>query len=483
MLFNSIHFVFFFPIVVCAYFAMPFRFRWILLLAASYYFYMCWQVNYLLLIIVSTLIDYVAGLLMGRTEDRKRRRLYLLLSLCTNLGLLFSFKYFNFFNETLRGFLDFYGVPYHIPALKVLLPVGISFYTFQTLSYTIDVYRGVREPERHLGYFAVYVAFFPQLVAGPIERSTNLLPQFFKKHGIDRDRIRSGLLLMGCGFFKKVVIADRLAAYVDAIYEHPDAYHGLPVLLAFYFFAIQVYCDFSGYSDIAIGAARVMGYDLMTNFRRPHFSKDMRDVWTRWHISLSTWMRDYLYIPLGGNRVAPWRRHVNLFTVFLLSGLWHGANWTYVAWGGLHGVFLVAGNLTRAARRRITDRIFPGRAAILHTWLQVLIVFHLWTFATIFFRANMIGDVFVLLSTACQDFSLWDPKVFGPMNPVELGVGLACVALLHGVELVQELTTRPLEERFVRLPVAARWAFYYLLIFSILVLGNFQENEFVYFQF
>jgi alginate O-acetyltransferase complex protein AlgI len=349
MFFNSLEFVIFFPLVVFAYFALPYKWRWSLLLLASYYFYMCWRPEYIILIIASTLIDYFAGLRMGQVNKKKRKK-YLILSLCTNLGLLFAFKYFNFFNNSLQATFNQFNLFYNVPAFSVLLPVGISFYTFQTLSYSIDVYRGDREPERHLGIFALYVAFFPQLVAGPIERSTHLLPQFYEKHNVDYVRITNGLKLMTWGFFKKLVIADRLAIYVNQVYNAPGDFHGAHIWIATYFFAIQIFCDFSGYSDIAIGAAEIMGYRFMKNFRRPYLAQSIAEFWKRWHISLSTWFRDYLYIPLGGNRVGKWRWYYNLFVVFMVSGLWHGANWTFVVWGALHGLYLVFAIVTQSHR-------------------------------------------------------------------------------------------------------------------------------------
>ncbi|MCE7945771.1 MAG: MBOAT family protein, partial [Chlorobi bacterium CHB1] len=310
MLFHSLEFIIFFPVVVAIYFLAPLRFRQFFLLLASYYFYMCWKAEYAVLILLSTGIDYVAALHMHKTSGR---------------GNIF----------------------YEFPLFDILLPVGISFYTFQTLSYTIDVYRSEKTPERNFIKFALYVTFFPQLVAGPIERSTRLLPQFDHEHKFDANRVVSGLRLMLWGFFKKLVIADRLALYVNEVYNNPADYTGLPVIIATYFFAFQIYCDFSAYSDIAIGAARVLGFDLMKNFRQPYLAQSIGEFWKRWHISLSTWFRDYLYIPLGGNRVSRLRWYVNLMAVFLISGLWHGANWTFVVWGALHGSYFVLSLLTQ----------------------------------------------------------------------------------------------------------------------------------------
>lgn len=481
MLFNSLQFLAFFPVVAAAYFLIPFRFRWILLLLASYYFYMCWRAEYLILILISTLIDYVAAILMGRTDVVWKRRACLLASLVTNLGLLFLFKYFNFFNASAAALFELWNAPYKIQSLQVLLPVGISFYTFQTLSYTIDVYRRARKPEKHLGYFALYVAFFPQLVAGPIERSTHLLPQFFEKHRFDFDRVRSGLLLMGWGFFKKIAIADRLAIYVNEVYNNPFEYEGLPVIVATYFFAFQIFCDFSGYSDIAVGGARVLGYDIMQNFRTPYYSRSIGEFWRRWHISLSSWFRDYLYIPLGGNRVARPRWLVNIVVVFVLSGLWHGANWTFLFWGLLHGCYLIAGFMTQEARKRFTDRLFTGRWQAVHRVIQVVVTFHLVLLAWVFFRANSFTDAIVLIQRMFQGLTLFDPAV---LQPLPLAPFLAAVGSICCMELIHAIQRRgPVTARVVALPWPMRWAVYHALIFGTIALGTFTQEEFIYFAF
>lgn len=507
MLFNSFEFVVFFPLVVALYFATPARHRWMLLLAASYYFYACWKLEYLTLIIASTVVDYWAGRQMGKHEDRARRRPYLILSLLTNLGILFAFKYFNFFNESVRAVFDQFNLFYGVPAFDVLLPVGISFYTFQTLAYSIDVYRDQKEPEEHLGYFALYVSFFPQLVAGPIERSQNLLPQFKKTYAFDYARVTSGLKLMAWGFFKKVVVADRLALYVDAVYNNPEAHSGWPVVVATYFFAFQIYCDFSGYSDIAIGTARVMGYDLMENFRRPYFSKSISEFWRRWHISLSTWFKDYLYIPLGGNRVATYRWYVNLFVVFLVSGLWHGAAWTFVIWGALHGIYLIAGAATMKQREQVWERIeawidapapatgaaragfapptLPPAllgtarwgAALKKVW-RVFVTFHLVLVAWVFFRANSLADALTLLGSAFDGSTpLLVPGVAAYGMALSL-LGIAALLVVHLVErrgaLADVLDTQP---------TAVRWGVYYAMILSIFLFGVFGQQQFIYFQF
>jgi len=480
MLFNSIEFLIFFPAVVILYFAIPHRFRWGLLLAASYYFYMSWKPEYLILILVSTLIDYYTGLQMGKATTRAGRTKFLLLSLVTNLGLLFAFKYFNFFNDSARAIFNQLNIFYNVPEFQVLLPVGISFYTFQTLSYAIDVYRGQKEPETHLGIFALYVAFFPQLVAGPIERSTQLLPQFYQPQQFDYRRVSDGLKLMMWGFFKKVVIADRLAIYVDQVYSNPGDYQGLPLIIATYFFAFQIYCDFSGYSDIAIGGAQVMGYRLMDNFKQPYFAKSIAEFWRRWHISLSTWFRDYLYIPLGGNRVATWRWHVNLLAVFLISGLWHGANWTFVVWGALHGFYILFSLWTAPLRAKITATLGLSQFPTLTRSLQIFGTFHLVTFSWIFFRANSITDAFLMIRNMFKISDL-TPDIYLGLGQAQFIVAVAVILFLLFIHILQ---SRLRVRQFVSArPVWFRWGVYYLILIAILAFGEFQAQEFIYFQF
>ena len=405
MLFNSLQFLVFFPTVVLFYYSVPHKYRWVLLLAASYYFYACWRVEYLSLIIISTLIDYYAGIKIGKSTNKIRRKMFLFLSLFTNLGLLFAFKYFNFFNESIFIISEKFNVIYSVPDLNVLLPVGISFYTFQTLSYTIDVYRGDRDAEHHLGIFAVYVSFFPQLVAGPIERSSTLMPQFYKAQIFDRNRLFDGLRQMLWGFFKKIVIADRLAYYVDMIYNNPYDYSGGLLFVATLFFAFQIYCDFSGYSDIAIGAAKVMGINLMTNFRQPYFSLSIREFWSRWHISLSSWFRDYVYISLGGNRVVKIYWFRNLLITFVVSGLWHGANWTFLIWGTLHGIYLVFSIISDKFRASVRNFIRLPVFPPVDIFWKTMVTFCLVLFAWIFFRANSVTDSFYIIGEIFSYFS------------------------------------------------------------------------------
>lgn len=496
MLFNSIDFLIFFPVVVGLYFTLPGRFRWVLLLIASYFFYAWWKFDYLFLIVASTLVDYFAGLMMGQHDTRKKRRPWLILSLCTNLGILGGFKYFNFVSGSIQTALGGFNVTYDTFMLDVVLPVGISFYTFQTMAYTIDVYRGRQEPETHLGIFALYVSFFPQLVAGPIERSQNLLPQFKVSHAFRYERVRDGLVLMLWGLFKKVVIADRLALYVDPIYNAPAEATSLQLLIATYFFAFQIYCDFSGYSDIAIGAAQVMGYDLMENFRRPYFSKSIREFWKRWHISLSSWFQDYLYIPLGGNRVVKWRWYFNLFIVFLISGLWHGAAWTFVVWGALHGGYLIAGIITKSWREKVwasanrwlqVETAYATRGpslsigvARLQKWVSILVTFHLVLLAWVFFRANTVGDAFYIVEHLLTgQYTL--NQLTGALGRYEFLLALGSIATMKLVHLAER--REGMRTLLSNQPTWIRYSTYLALSIAILMFGEFGAQEFIYFQF
>jgi len=489
MLFNSISFLIFFPIVVVLYFLIPHKYRWIFLLAASYYFYMSWKPEYIILIIVSTLIDYFASLHMEKQKEKKKKKKFLILSLISNLGLLFTFKYYNFFSNSLNVLLNKFNIFYDSPTFKLLLPVGISFYTFQTLSYSIDVYRGTKKAEKHLGYFALYVSFFPQLVAGPIERSTRLLPQFFEKHKFNSQRVSDGLKLMAWGFFKKVVIADRVAALVNQVYNNSEAYGGIPLLLATYFFAVQIYCDFSGYSDIAIGAAQVMGFSLMDNFRRPYYSKNISEFWSRWHISLSTWFKDYLYIPLGGNRVSKPRWYANLFIVFLVSGLWHGANWTFVIWGALHGFYLIFALWTKNIREKIYNLFSIPKESLLKKYINVFVTFHLVLFAWVFFRANTVNDAFNIVSkmlnvdpiTFIKHATTLNFNVNLGLSKYEIFIAICSIIIMEIIHLYQRHNR--MREFLSSKPRLIRWSIYYLIIIFILIFGEFNLTQFIYFQF
>ncbi len=510
MLFNSIDFVVFFPAVVALYFALPHRARWAFLLAASYYFYACWKLEYLALILVSTLIDYAAGLAMARRDSRDARRPLLLLSLASNLGILFFFKYADFFGDSVEAAFRPFNVLVDMPAFEILLPVGISFYTFQTLAYSIDVYRGRQEAERHLGLFALYVCFWPQLVAGPIERSQSLLPQFRERHPLRWSLAVDGLKLMAWGFFMKLVVADRAALYVGTVYANPEAHFGQPTYLAIVIFSFQIYCDFAGYTNIARGAARVMGYELMQNFRQPLYAIDIADFWRRWHISLTTWFRDYLYFPMGGSRVPKWRWAFNTFFVLAVCGLWHGASWTFVMWGVVNGVYLSFAAITARYRDGLWDRaemalarLTPRTTAVqrmgpavpvpvarfwqqMQTWIipkprrfiRALIGYHLIILSLVFFRAGSMGDAWTMFTHL---FTTTTTNAVVGINHYEFNLLLLGIAVLLFVDLIE--LRENIRSFLKRRPVWVRFPIYAALVLAILMFGEYGAKEFIYFQF
>jgi alginate O-acetyltransferase complex protein AlgI len=484
MLFNSLQFLVFFPVVTILYFVLPDRLRWPLLLAASCCFYMALIPIYILVLFLLIGIDYLAGLAIERAEGL-RRRSFLILSLAANLGVLFFFKYFNFFNSNIDRLADVLGHDWPIGSLRIILPIGLSFHTFQSISYTIEVYRGRQKAERHLGIYALYVLFYPQLVAGPIERPQNLLHQFHERHAFDYRRVADGLKLIAWGLFKKIVIADRLAEAVNMVYNDPTAFTGAPLIIATYYFAIQIYCDFSGYSDIAIGAAQVMGIRLMDNFDRPYGAESVAEFWKRWHISLSTWFRDYLYIPLGGNRVSRGRRFANLFIVFLVSGLWHGAAWTYVVWGALHGLYLIASIVTAPARARLTSALGLDRFPRLLHLIRVAITFNLVSFAWIFFRAGRLSHAAYIVTHLFQFRPQYGGGIISPdallLSRTELVIAFWAILFM---ELVYMTYPHGRMRQFLSdKPAWFRWPAYFLLAYSILFLGSFGAQKFIYFQF
>ncbi|MEQ1734019.1 MAG: MBOAT family O-acyltransferase [Bacteroidia bacterium] len=476
MLFNSFHFLFFFILVTTAYFALPHRMRWVLLLVSSCYFYMAFVPLYILILGFTIIIDYFAGIYIENAEG-KRRKLFLIISLCANVGVLAVFKYYNFINTNLSFLLHGFAIQNPIPYLHILLPIGLSFHTFQAMSYTIEVYRGHQKAERHLGIYSLYVMFYPQLVAGPIERPQNLLYQFRQEHSFDYTRIVDGLKLMLWGFVKKLVVADRLALYVDAVYNNPTQHTGNTLIVATVFFALQIYCDFSAYSDIAIGTARVMGFKLMTNFNRPYFSTSISEFWKRWHISLSTWFKDYLYITLGGNKVSVPRWYFNLFIVFLVSGLWHGANFTYIMWGAVNGFYLVFAIVSSPVRNSINQRLGITQLPKLHYVLQLLLTFALACFAWIFFRANSITDAFYII----KKMATFKGAVF-IKNPSMMLYSCIAIVALFVVEYKQEYYKGSFS--FLNHNNGMiRYATYALLILLILLIGVFDGGQFIYFQF
>jgi D-alanyl-lipoteichoic acid acyltransferase DltB (MBOAT superfamily) len=476
VLFNSFQFLLFLPVVVCGYFLLPQRFRWVLLLGASWYFYMCWRMEYILLLLFSTLVDYLVGLRMAALPDKRSRGRWLWLSIGLNMGMLFLFKYFDFFSGALRQGFEAANIMVAVPELKLLLPVGISFYTFQSLTYTVDIYRGELKPERHFGRFALYIAFWPQLVAGPIERAATLLPQFHERHRPNYDRIVGGLCLIAYGFFKKVVVADRCALYVDEVYGHTDLYNGWNLLMATFLFAIQIYCDFSGYTDIAIGSAKMMGYDLMTNFNRPYLSTSITEFWRRWHISLSTWFRDYIYIPMGGGRKGKVRGLLNAFFTFVLSGFWHGANWTFLAWGAFHGSLLVV--------ERLLKGLFKGIKPPTSRWVTVpaRLAGGGFTFALV-----CVGWIFFRAKDMHQVAGIWTKIAHAPSAPlgsVVIRDGMKNLGIFNFTLTFAAIGLLGLSYLLPR-DLRLRRSLLFLLFTTIIILllGRNAGNEFIYFQF
>ncbi|HOX22946.1 MAG TPA: MBOAT family O-acyltransferase [Elusimicrobiales bacterium] len=489
MLFNSIQFFIFFPAVAVLFFLLPHRFRWLLLLSASAIFYMAFVPKYILILLTLGVIDFWAAKLIARSTGR-RRLVFLWVSIISTCAMLFVFKYFNFFVSNVNVLADFLGWNYRLQTLKLILPIGLSFHTFQSLSYVIEVYRGKQEVEPHFGIYFLYLIFFPQLVAGPIERPGNLLNQFRQEHYFDLPRIANGLKLILWGLFKKVVIADGLAGAVSVVYSNPSAFDGLGLALATTFFAFQIYCDFSGYSDIAIGAAQVLGFRLMTNFNRPYASQSVVEYWKRWHISLSSWFKDYLYIPLGGSRSGEWRWRFNIVVTFLISGVWHGANWTYVAWGLLNAFYLIIYSWTANARRQFAQMIgLDVRPGLLHCCRVGCTFFLIWI-GGIFFRALTVSDAGLIIRNIFMP-SMWrglsglqEVKSSLAAMGLEWSQFLLLVFFILVLELVQ-LVQRDEDMRhlFSAKPLWFQWSFAYALIFTIGIFWGSVQMPFVYFQF
>jgi len=481
MLFNSFQFLFFFVVVWLLFLVTRGTARKIILLIASYYFYMCWSTRYIWVIWGITLIDYLAGLQIEKAEQPGRRRLYLAISLFCNLGLLVLFKYFNFLTGSLHTASHLFGLRYDPPLLAIILPVGLSFHTFQAMSYTIEVYRRRVPAEKRLLEYALYVAFFPQMVAGPIERPYELLPQFHREPQVSGEGVRAGMVQALWGLFKKMVLADNVADFVKLIYDTPRHFNGAALLMATLLFSIQIYCDFSGYTDIALGLARMMGYELRINFMQPYFSRSVGEFWRRWHISLSTWFRDYVYIPLGGNRVKLSRHYANLMITFAISGLWHGANWTFVVWGFLHGVYLIVAQTTAPAAARFGRMLGLDRVPRLVIFFKTVLTFSLVTFAWIFFRANSLRDAWYIASHLLPAGKL-DPlllKVGGFSRATAPFLVLSILAMFvvdwwiaHPAR-VPRLWGRP----------AFRALAYNACVYAIVFFGYFGHRDFIYFQF
>jgi len=479
MLFNSFNFAIFFPLVVALYYSLPQRHRLPLLLLASCLFYMAFIPAYILILFVTITIDYIAGIYIERRSG-PARRLWLVGSIISTCAVLFVFKYFAFFTGNFVGLANLLGWRLSPVVAHIILPIGLSFHTFQSLSYVVEVYRGKQRAEHDFMTYSTYVMFFPQLVAGPIERPQNLLHQFYEPHAFDHARITAGLKRMAWGFFKKLVVADRLALYVNDVYGAPRNYNGLQLTLATVFFAYQIYCDFSGYTDIALGAAQVLGFKLMENFRTPYYSLSIGEFWHRWHISLSTWFRDYLYIPLGGSRSGFMRWLLAVMVTFTISGLWHGANWTYVVWGALNGVYLLVGVATKDLRHRffgilgLREETLPRRVIMLAT------TFGLTCAGWVVFRAKNLADAVYIFT---HFFANWDFSAV-KTEQFQLKYFPAAIGSLIVLEAVQLFQPRlALVSKLAGLPLTLRWAAYMVFVFGVILFGVFRSAQFIYFQF
>ena len=502
MLFNSFHFFIFFPVVTLVYFLIPRKIRYLWLLAASYYFYMSWNAAYALLIACSTAVTWLSGILLGRYRETKAgnipvRKLIVAVSFFVNLSILGFFKYFDFALANIHAILGKCGWDTWELPFTVELPVGISFYTFQALSYTVDVYRKDLEPEKNILKYALFVSFFPQLVAGPIERSKNLLTQIQRmdrtsaRQLFDYGRIAGGLQLMLWGYFQKLVIADRIAVLVNTVFDEWYFYGSVELALAAVAFSIQIYCDFASYSTIAIGAAKVLGFTLMENFDTPYFACSIRDFWRRWHISLSTWFKDYLYIPLGGNRCGRLRRHFNLMVTFLVSGLWHGASWHFVVWGGLHGVFQIVGAETRAFRERFYERTHTKTDSFSFRLGQSAVTFVLAAVAWIFFRAESLTQACGYLKRMLTRPDVWafsDGTIYRlGLDRTEMNIFLWAVLLLFGVSVIQYKKRENFDMFLNKQCAWFRWLVVAGLCAMIFLFGiygpGYDAGQFIYFQF
>ncbi len=473
MLFNSFSFLIFLPIVFALYWLIPQKFRWVVLLISSYYFYMSWNPKYVLLILFETVISYFAAIAIETLKAQKHKQYIMILTAVSILGLLFVFKYFNFAMDTVATVFRKLSIELNPITLKLLLPVGISFYTFQTLSYVIDVYRGTMTAERHFGQYATFISFFPQLVAGPIERAKNLLPQIKSDKTFDYSLASYGIKLMAWGFFKKIVIADTLSIYTAKVCNKPLNYTGFALLLSTLFFSIQIYCDFSGYSDIAIGTAKLFGINLMTNFKSPYFSASIKEFWSRWHISLSTWLKDYVYIPLGGNRKGKLKTYRNVIITFLLSGLWHGASWHFVIWGGLHGMAQILEDVLKIRSKKSV--------------LKTIIVFIFCSIAWVFFSTDWMGGALHIITNMLSGITR--PNEYYQNGISSLGIdNITLILLPISIILLTVFDYFSLKNDVISivssLTKGARWAIYVaFILWMILNIPVNDATSFIYFQF
>ena len=498
MLFNSLQFLIFLPIVVIIYFILPVKVKHIWLLIASYYFYMCWNAKYALLILASTVITFFSGLLIEKIKHSNLsnsnrinlKKLVVAISFISNLGILFYFKYINFALDIVAKVFSIIHVELNMPAFDVLLPVGISFYTFQALSYTMDVYRDDIYAEKNFLRYALFVSFFPQLVAGPIERSKNLLKQLAVPHRFEYVNFREGLLLMLWGYFMKIVLSDRIAVFVDTVYGDYTKYNGMFLIVATILFAVQIYCDFAGYSTIAMGAAKILGIQLMENFDAPYLSTSVSDFWRRWHISLTSWFKDYLYIPLGGSRKGKIRKYINKMIVFLVSGLWHGAQFSFVAWGGLNGLYQVIGEILKPMRDKLVSILHLNRNSFGHKLLCGLITFILVDFSWMFFRANRFRDALEIIKSIIVNNNKWvlfDGSLYKcGLDEKNFHLMLICIGVLVFVDVCKRLGLR-VRDIVVKQDWWFRCLFFAFAIWFLLTFGKYgptyDSANFIYFQF
>ncbi len=474
MLFNSMAFAIFLPIVFILYWICPHKYRYLFLLLVSYYFYMCLDVKYVFFLLFTTFISYLLGRMLSSTTNQLYRKLYIWLGVFSLIGLLFTIKYLSFFFEIISSFTQAFSIPMDTPTIQFMLPVGISFYVFQSLGYLIDIYRGKYQAEKHFGYYSLFVSFFPQLLSGPIGRGNLLIPQFKEKRNFDSTKAAYGLKLMCVGYFKKLVVASLLVSSVDSVFDNVNSYIGLVYIIVTIMFAIQIYCDFSGYTDIARGTAMLFGIELMDNFKSPYYSHSIREFWSRWHISLSTWFRDYLYIPLGGNRVGRFRHCLNLMLTFLISGLWHGASLTYLVWGGIHGIYQVIETLLFKKKKR-------------RGFFNLLITFIAVCFAWVFFRANSLSDAWRMISVCF--FQITTPSEYLKTavicldltytHMIYIAIPVILLAIYdfasYKTDVIQYISTR---KAWIRYPI------YILFLLTILLFSEKGvSTEFYYFQF
>ena len=482
MLFNSIEFAIFLPVVFVLYWFVTnknLKFQNLFLLSASYFFYAWWDWRFLSLIVFSSTIDYIVGLKLSSTTNESKRKILLLTSIFVNIGFLGVLKYYNFFLDNFVDAFSFFGTEINSNSLNIILPVGISFYTFQTLSYSIDIYKRKLEPTKDFIAFAAFVSFFPQLVAGPIERATNLLPQFYKKRTFDYTKAVDGMRQILWGLFKKIVIADSCAHHANIIFNNSDVYNGSTLLLGALFFTFQIYGDFSGYSDIAIGTSRLFGFDLKKNFAFPYFSRDFAEFWRRWHISLSTWFRDYLYIPLGGSRERKWINIRNIFIIFIISGFWHGPNWTFILWGALNAIYFLPLLLLKKNRVN-TNTVAQGRyLPTIKEFFSMSFTFGVTVLTWIFFRAENIRHAWSYLS------EIFSTSLF--RSPYYAGIGLTppiiiLIIIFIIIEWIGRENEYALEKFIIPWKKPLRWVFYYILLAIIVKWGG-NQQEFIYFQF